>query len=140
MSPFKDGEYAKVTDVWCKTMLNDENKSFAEVAVEVLGQERWDEIQREAEEDRLKNILFKVCHPDGSEWTNKELMRWSGENETCLICDPWAFYIGDENDLILVDKCGNSEEMDRDEFVVKWNRKPLERILRELDEDEDGEC
>lgn len=129
-------EREKVREEWNKSITPENFRTYSEVAISVLGQERWDEVLREEEEWRENTLLFKVCHPDGSEWTNEELMRWSGENENSLICDPWAFYINDESDLILVDKCGNSEEMDRNEFVVKWSRKPLERILRELDEDE----
>lgn len=63
---------------------------------------------------------FKVLHPDGSEWTNEQLETYAIQHLPRLaypdlegvLIDEWGYpYMADE--------CGNVEELDPSDFIVR---------------------
>lgn len=69
-------------------------------------------------------FLFKILHPDGREWTREEVEDYIRENASYLV-DFCVFSIDIYGDLYALDKCGQAEELNPDDFKIVWNKEIL---------------
>ena len=64
--------------------------------------------------------LFTVHHPNGKQWTREEVDDYLSDQESFLI-EYWTFLVDEDGYPSVLDKCGQCDELDPDEFVVRWN-------------------
>lgn len=64
---------------------------------------------------------FTITNADGSP-VDYDALGMKYKDQICY-CDIDGFYIGEDGQLVLMDDCGASVSVDREDYVVTWNRR-----------------